>query len=221
MKLNRIIALLALVAMSIVPLTASAANYTKEELSPAKIQVCKDKQGGLDMTYFQVKDLKNVPARHVVNRGIINAVGDLILEHKAELEAGKCTMKITNQIRHNDAGILSATFLSEGTVKGAAHGFKTMKAINFNYITGEEITPDALNKLYLAAKETPAYTTANIDSLLQKQAKAGKLDLIVGYKGIDKLPQFYLEGPALDIVAFFQPYEVAPYAAGIVTVKVD
>ena len=220
MTLKKLMATLAVVALGILPMTTEAASKAPD-LKPARIERVTDKQGGLDMTYFQVKDLENVTARHAINRAIINAVGDLIVEHKSELEANNCTMTITPEIRHNDYGILSATFTSEGMVKGAAHGFKSMKSINYSYITGDEVTVKALNDLYKAVKEPPAYTAANIDKAVRAEAKAGKFDLITGYKGIEKLPPFYLTGNGLDVYAFFQPYEVAPYVAGIVTVKID
>lgn len=126
-------------------------------------------------------------------------------------------MKITSQIRYNGYDVLSATFTSEGMVKGAAHGFKSMKSINYNYATGEEITAEDLNKLFKAAKMEPAYTVANINKLLKAEEKAGKITLL---NGVKTLPPFYLSGKSLDITAFFQPYEVAPYANGIVTLDV-
>lgn len=218
MKLRKIIAVMALAAMSVVPMTAFAAKTAKvDNLNPVKTVTVTDKQKGLDLTFFQVKDLKNVAARHAINRAIIDAASDLVMEHKTELEKGECDMKITSQIRYNGYDVLSATFTSEGMVKGAAHGFKSMKSINYNYATGEEITAEDLNKLFKAAKMEPAYTVANINKLLKAEEKAGKITLL---NGVKTLPPFYLSGKSLDITAFFQPYEVAPYANGIVTLDV-
>lgn len=218
MKLRKLIAVMALAAMAVVPMTASAANVTKEDLKPAQIVTNHDKEGGLDLNYVTVKNLKSVAARHAINRAIYNAAGDLILEHHDELQKNQCTMTITPEIRFNEAGILSLTLTSEGQVKGAAHGFKSMRAVNYNYLTGEKITVDALNQLYKAAKMAPGYTLANINKALEAEEKAGKITLI---NKATKLPPFYLTGKAMDIMAFFQPYEVAPYANGIVTVEVQ
>ena len=225
MSFRKLVAFLFLVVISVTPLTASAAKYDEAALKPVAYTMCyadeKEKAEGIDLNYFLVKDTVSVPVRHAINREIINAVADLCLEYKDAIEAKNCTIKITPEIRFNEAGILSATFTSEGMLKGAAHGFKAMKAVNFNYITGEEITVESLNDLYKAAKLAPAYTKENINKLLKAKAKAGKLELLQGFKGIDELPDFYLTGKAMDIYAFFEPYEIAPYSSGIVELLVD
>ena len=218
MKLRKIIAGLALLSLVALPLTAGAAAKTaaKDTIAPATIKTVTDKYKGMELSYPQVENLKNVAARHIINRDIIDTAANFIEERQKQIENGDSTMKVSYQVRYNKDSILSLTLLEEGMDKGAAHAFKKMKGINYNYLTGEKITAESLDKVAANFKVKQFFTKENINALLQKRAKEGKVTLLPNFKGITTLPDFYMGGKfGLDVTAIFNPYEIGPYASGI------
>lgn len=201
-------------------MTASAAKTvvpTKEDLAPAKVITSHYNLNGVDGSYITLKGLTNAKAGHIIDGALADAAGKLIEMHEKELKRGLCTMKITPEVQYNNNGIISVTYTSEGQVRGAAHGFKNMSSVNYNYLTGEELTVKELNKLDAMAK-SPKYSLKNINGMLKDAADAGSITLLNKAK---KLPPFFITGDKMDVVAFFQPMEVAPYAEGIVCIKAN
>jgi hypothetical protein len=221
MKLRKIIAGLALMSLVALPMTAGAAAkvVNKDTIAPATIKTVTDKYKGMELSYPQVENLKNVAARHIINRDIIDTTAKFIEERQKQIEDGTTNMKVSYQVRFNKDSILSLTILEEGMDKGAAHGFKAMKGINYNYLTGEKITAEGLDKIAKNFKVKQFFTKDAINATLKKQAKEGKVTLLPDFKGISNIPDFYLGGKfGLDVYAIFNPYEIGPYASGIQTV---
>jgi len=224
MKLRKIIAGLALLGLIAMPMVAGAAAKTvvKDDIKPAAIKTVTDKYKGMELSYPQVENLQNVAARHIINRDIIDTTAKFIEERQKQIEDGTTNIKVSYQVRFNKDSILSLTILEEGQDKGAAHAFKTMKGINYNYLTGQKITLTELDKIGKKFDVAPEFTVDKINATLKKQAKEGKVTLLSDFKGITTLPDFYMSGKfGLDIYGIFNPYEVGPYAAGIQTVKLD
>ena len=222
MKLRKFIVGLALMSLVAVPMTAGAAAKTvaKDEIKPATIETVTDKYKGMELSYPQVKNLQNVAARHIINRDIIDTAASFIEERQKQIEDGTTTIKISYQVRVNKDNVLSLTLLEEGQDKGAAHAFKNMKGINYNYASGKKITFAELNQIDKNFKIAPEFTIDKINATLKKQAKEGKVTLLPDFKGIKTLPDFYMGGKfGLDVFAIFNPYEIGPYAAGIQTVE--
>ena len=218
MKLRKIIAGLALLGLIAMPMVAGAAAKTvvKDDIKPATIKTVTDKYKGMELSYPQVENLQNVAARHIINRDIIDTTAKFIEERQKQIEDGTTNIKVSYQVRFNKDSILSLTILEEGQDKGAAHAFKTMKGINYNYLTGEKITAESLDKVAANFKVKQFFTKENINALLQKKAKEGKVTLLPDFKGITTLPDFYMGGKfGLDVTAIFNPYEIGPYASGI------
>lgn len=211
--------MLALMMALFVAVPAMAAP--KEHVQGVKVVTSTVKTTNKDLQYPQVviKDKKDVQDR--INGYIDAEVKAFVKDHQTELTDKSTAIKTSYKIRYNANTILSLTLLEEGYTKTAAHGFVTMRGMNFSTADGSLITPADISKLDKVAKMADQFAPKYINKIIKEEVKAGKLTVLPGFKGITAAPADFYFDANTNIIAIFQPYEIAPYSAGVIELSLE
>ena len=218
MKKMRLVFAMVLALALAMPMVAMA--NMKVYFPGVKVVTKTIKDSNRDMKFPQVEMKGKQAIQDRINGYITQEVNLFLADHKAELAAKQAKVSCVYDVKYNANTVLSVTLLEEGYVDHAAHGFKTMRGLNFSTEDGHLITPQELSNSYVNVgmiNDNP-FALANIDAAVKAAAKAGKFTLLNDYKGITALPtDFYLDKD-MNPVAIFQPATVAPYVNGILEV---
>lgn len=219
-KLRIVLAMVFALALA-TPMVAMASMKTYFPGVKIVTKTIKDSNRNLKFPQVEMQGKKAVEDR--INGYISQEVNLFLADHKAELAAKQAKVSCVYDVKYNSNTILSVTLLEEGYVEHAAHGFKTMRGMNFSTEDGHLITPQELSNSYVNVgliNDNP-FALKNIDAKVRAAAKAGKFTLLNDYKGIVALPgDFYLDKD-MNPVAIFQPATVAPYVNGILEVALS
>ncbi|MEG0831125.1 MAG: DUF4163 domain-containing protein [Acidaminococcaceae bacterium] len=180
----------------------------------------------VQLDYPQVRDMANEQAQHKINSVLSKEVNVLVADaRKANAlsiaQGGKAiftSIRTSYDVRCNQAGILSITLVKEEMMEGAAHPLRGMSGLNFNSVTGESITAQSISKLDKLTKDPDQFAPKAVNAALKAAQKAGTIVLPPTFKGVtESVTNFYIDN-ATNVWAIFLPDEIAPYAAGIITV---
>lgn len=163
----------------------------------------------------------------VFNTGV-EEMNEQAKQQNDEMGDSENTMKysenITIDIKRRDNKLLSFV-LNDYTFMGGAHGGGSYTGVNFDVATGKQITLDDLGDSEAIRQTSKQYI---LDTIANSSEQArGNLysDDIIDYKQvIEELfsngnqPEFYLD--TVGITFIFQQYDIAPYAAGTISVTV-
>ena len=136
----------------------------------------------------------------------------------------KYSDNITVDLKRLDNKVLSFV-LNDYVYLGGAHGGGSFTGVSFDVGTGEQITLDDLGDADSIRETSKEYILNTIDTS-SDEAKANLFDDdVINYKEvIEELfsngnqPEFYLD--TLGITFIFQQYDIAPYAAGMISFTV-
>ena len=216
--MKKLAILLTMVMAMMIAVPAMAA--TKEYIPGVKVVTKTIKTANEDIKYPQV-EMKNKDVANRINAQIAQVNKLFIEDHAAELADKSVNLMATYKVRYNMNGILSLTLLQEGYVQKAAHGFQAMRGLNFSSVDGSLIIPSDVSSLDKNIKIKDQFAPAYINSKLFAAQKAGKITLMPDFKGITTSPvDFYFDADT-NVIAIFQPYEIAPYSAGIIEVNLQ
>lgn len=136
----------------------------------------------------------------------------------------KYSQDIKNELIRRDNKVLSFV-LNTYTFMGGAHGGGTYTGVNFDVATGKQITLDDLGDAEAIRQTSKQYI---LDTIANSSEQArGNLysDDIIDYKQVieeyfsnGNQPEFYLDNVGITFI--FQQYDIAPYAAGTISVTV-
>ena len=136
----------------------------------------------------------------------------------------KYSESISIDLKRRDNKVLSF-ILNDYTFMGGAHGGGSYTGVNFDVATGKQITLDDLGDAEAIRQTSKQYILDTIAN--SSETARGNLysDDIIDYKEvIEELfsngnqPDFYLDTVGITFV--FQQYDIAPYAAGMISVTV-
>ena len=116
------------------------------------------------------------------------------------------TAQLVTSVTYNQKGLISFLILYDDYYEGAAHGLQTLKGYTFETATGKLLR---LRDLY----DIDGTGRDFINSEISRQIEENAITLFEPFNGISGNPEFYLVPDYVVIV--YQPYEIAPYAAGI------
>ncbi|WP_315116953.1 PdaC/SigV domain-containing protein [uncultured Clostridium sp.] len=113
-----------------------------------------------------------------------------------------------------DDKILSLTVLYN-QYTGGAHGNYNVTPYNIDLTTGKELY---LKDIFKSGVDYKKIINAEVNKLIKERNKDNANCSILGFDGIKEDQSFYIEKDRL--VIYFQPYEIAPYALGVVKFEI-
>lgn len=125
-----------------------------------------------------------------------------------EIRLGDLGVDFTIPCNHT-GGVISVLLTEFVYFEKAAHPSTIVRALNFNSVTGEQITTANLKNI------TPEILTAK----LKTHVAQNNLFLYEDFTALEKLPEDFYYDDNLNVIFIFQQYEVAPYAVGIIQVN--
>ena len=136
----------------------------------------------------------------------------------------KYSENITVDIQRRDNKVLSF-ILNDYTYMGGAHGGGTFIGVSFDVGTGQQITLDDLGDAD-SIRDTSKEYILNAIATSSEEARANLYeDDVIDYKEVINeqfsngyQPEFYLDDVGITFV--FQQYDIAPYAAGMISFTV-
>ncbi|MGM9580267.1 MAG: DUF3298 domain-containing protein [Anaerovibrio sp.] len=122
----------------------------------------------------------------------------------------------------NDDSVLSIILVKYINVEHAAHPMRYVNGLSFNPRTGEKIITVDLKEFSAEKYRKNIYTPELLtEKLAQKAAKNENLVIFDDILPLASLPeQFYFDADR-HVHFLFQPYEIAPYACGVIDVDMD
>ena len=136
----------------------------------------------------------------------------------------KYSDNITVDLKRRDNKVLSF-LINEYTFLGGAHGGGTYGGVSFDVATGEQITLDDLGDADSIREVSKNYILNTIETSSEQARGNLYSDDIIDYKEVieeyfsnGNQPEFYLD--TLGITFVFQQYDIAPYAAGMISFTV-
>jgi len=117
----------------------------------------------------------------------------------------------------NNGRYLSLLSYTYTFVKGAAHPQYTKTGFTFDAVTGEKLPW----KKVIRDTDKEAFKLEAINKKILASPAAKKGYLYQDFKGLKKLPEnYYLDWKGV-IHFVFQPYEIAPYATGLIDINME
>ncbi|MEY8744496.1 RsiV family protein [Paenibacillus tundrae] len=200
--------ILALITTIIVPTADASAAGTiavKSKVLYYKGQPYIELSGGNKSVTAKLNKMFKVHAVHIVSA-----------DKKIKKENKKYSVSTTSAtVKFNQKEKISVVY-EDYIYAGAAHGFPSSTSYNYDLRTGKELK----FKDFVQNDEQLANLEESISSSLRAMynANQGIFEENINDFPLDQDPAFYIYDKG--IVIRFYPYEVAPYAAGFVDVKV-
>jgi hypothetical protein len=166
---------------------------------------------GSDSKLIQINSAIKERVETAINYNIALAIDDHTAPENETFELRPYYYAANYRVYTNTAHYLSLG-LSFYQYTGGAHGLSSATYFNYDLTTGAEI---GLNDLF----ETDFDYQTYINDIIYNAIDAmGEADMGYAFEGISADQKFYLDGDW--IVIYFEPYEIAPYAAGAPTFKI-
>ena len=209
--MKKITMFLVLAMALIIAVPAMAAP--KEYIPGVKVETAVQKTATAKLKYPKVVMPEKTAVAERINGYIEQEMAAFQKDH-----AGEVDTKLTSsyKVRYNSNSILSVTILEEGYTNKAAHGFKTMRGMNFSTDKGALLVPADISNMEKNIKMEDTFAVKNLNAKLQAAAKAGKVHLLKDFKGITAAPADFYFDKDTRLFVIFQPYEVAPYSDGVI-----
>jgi|GEM_PF-3262408 len=216
--MNKLVRIMFLSALLLVMTVSAAFASGVKDRSAAEISTAHYTDPSFDLSYPQVT-MKDKKAEEKINSRIEAEVAHFKAGVKADMQQGgkiQATMKY--EVKMNRMGLLSLTLSEYTYADRAAHGMTYVKGMTFN-TEGQLCTYGDVLKLAAAAKSEDGYTASAVTEKLKAKAAQEGFMLNSDFKGLDKVTQEFYFDNNTDIHILFQPYEVAPYAVGVIDLK--
>lgn len=159
-----------------------------------------------DIEYPRVSGLSNAQVERQINQDIRDLVEQMIYEQTPP-GSRKTWMTARYQISLNQKGLLSIRLENYAFTPPAAHGYTLVRSLTFDLNTGVIYGFSDLFKPDSNYKEV-------LNQIIEKQIKEREIPLIGEFEGVKENQEYYLTPDSL--VIYYQLYELAPYAYGIV-----
>ena len=217
--MNKMVRIAALSAMLLVMVCSVA--FASAKVSPtAEISTAHYTDRNFDLSYPQVT-MANKKAEEKINGQIEAVVAQFKTGVQADMrQGGKIQATMKYDVRLNHTGLLSLTLSEYTYADKAAHGMTYVKGMTFN-TDGELCTYADVLKLAAVAKSEAAYSASAVTEKLKIKAAQDGIVLNPDFKGLDAVTQEFYFDDETNLHILFQPYEVAPYAAGVIDLKIQ
>lgn len=165
------------------------------------------RRGGSEFTYiYPAIEAESALAGLRMNQYFLNEKDREALHFDGQTDNSR--IKRAYQVMLNDGDYVSIIDTGMSYTQGDAHPLSWKHGVTFNVATGKQVQWQ-----YMLNDETASQLTlAKINAMLRQSGYA----LAPDFAGLQTLPQnFYVDGQR-NIHFLFNPYEIAPYAAGII-----
>lgn len=157
----------------------------------------------LDLYYPIISGLSDKTIQQTINQKILETVYEL-LQEQGYFENPNTTVTASFEIKTNQRGILSLTFINYA-FSGGAHGLTLLRSLTYNVETGDLYH---LEDLF----QPNADYVERLSALVKAQIEARNIPVFEEFTQINPDQYFYIGDKAL--VLYFQLYELTPYAYG-------
>jgi hypothetical protein len=175
-------------------------NITK---LPVLVRTIHLKSERLDLYYPIVSGLSNKEIQQTINENILKTVYEL-LQAQGYFENPNSTVTASYEIKTNQRGILSLTFINYA-FSGGAHGLTLLRSLTYNIETGVLYQ---LKDLFLPNVNY----VERLSALVKAQIEVRSIPVFEEFTQINPDQDFYIGDKAL--VLYYQLYELTPYAYG-------
>lgn len=175
-------------------------NITK---LPVSVRTVHLKSQRLDLYYPIISGLQDKGIQQTINQEILQTVYDL-LQEQGYFENPLTTVTASYEIKTNQRGILSLTFINYA-FSGGAHGLTLLRSLTYNVETG---TLYRLEDLF----QPNADYVGRLSEIVKAQIEARDIPVFEEFDQINPDQYFYIGDKAL--VLYYQLYELTPYAYG-------
>ena len=214
--LGGIWSVLLILACSVTPVTQAASEKNPVLREDTPYTVSKGDFNGTVPQFKRTNDAVKEEAVQKINAGFRNYLDTCYRDYKQDPDHKNYTIHISAQEKSIGNNLLSYAVYNSFYAKGAAHPVTAIEGFNFTLDKGERTTWKQLIQEQDLAAFSPAQITA---ALHNKQASdAGECSASAS---VTSEPDSYafLVDEAGFIHILFQQYEVAPYAAGFITLN--
>lgn len=187
----------------------------------------------IDKAQFSTNENLIYPVVHTGNAAIDKKINTEIIAEVDRFVTGVQKNAVTNNflladirsnytVGSNQAGntvILSIVLTESWYYQGAAHPATVMHALNFNTSSGALMDVSYLTDVGSGVSKDELLR--RVERALVKHCQQNGLTLFDNALPLKKLPDEFYWDENLKVHFIFQHYEVAPYAAGIIDVKLD
>ena len=175
-------------------------------------------ENGLNLSYPQVYLAENPEASRKISRYLKKVAEKSRKDYeKANVHSEKLTSYIHYRLCHYGEGYLSVREYGMDYFERAAHPLSWERGYTFSLKTGELVKWQDL----VPKHQKALFTLEKINEKLWATPYGTGHYFYPEFKGLEKLPENYYLDPDGSIHFLFQPYEIAPYAVGIIDLSMQ
>ncbi|WP_251552532.1 DUF3298 and DUF4163 domain-containing protein [Neobacillus muris] len=157
------------------------------------------------VSYPQVSGVLDQQLERFINRTIVQQTQELINQQTGMMPTTVEEMLGTYEIKNNQRQVLSLSLSNYTYHSHAAHGMTYIKSMTFDLQKGK-----LCNLKDLFKRDSPY--VQKLSTIIREQIKQRNIFLLQDFTSIKPDQDFYIADKAL--VAYFQLYEITPYAFG-------